>query len=278
MHSMLKWLGSENLQVPLVLTAPHSGEKVPQEAPWLKSLSEQILLTDVDRFVDQLYLPAALALPLPLLVTDVHRYAADLNRYPDDVDRDSVLGSPNESGKFPKGFHWTITTQNQQIMPAPIAVETHNQIVANYHDQFHEQFQSKISAIRKRFKSSPLFHLDCHSMPSVGTGAHSDQGSRRPDVVVSDFNGKSSSAQFKDLVIAAYSTQGLNVSYNWPYQGGRITQRYGKPDQGHHTLQIELNRALYMDEGTKQKLKTFSDVSLKLKRALELVVEGVKAL
>ena len=73
-------------------------------------------------------------------------------------------------------------------------------------------------------------------------------------MIISDFYGKSSLPEFKDLTIKAYQETGLKVHYNKPYIGGGITQTYGKPHQRCNTIQVELNRSLYMNETTKKLL------------------------
>lgn len=243
----------------------------------MSSLPPSVLLTDVDRFVDALYLPAVDQLALPLLSTDIHRYAVDLNRVPEDVDQDAVQGARFPSGTHPKGFHWVKTTRGEALMTQPMTEALHQEWVARYHDVFHQEIAAQLEDFRKRLSATAVFHLDCHSMPSQGTSAHADAGERRPDVVVSDFNGRSALPAFKDAVIAGFQAQGLNVSYNWPYQGGRITQRYGRPESGHHTIQIELNRALYLDEKTKEKGPGFASLQLKLEKVLEVLCAWIEA-
>jgi N-formylglutamate amidohydrolase len=117
-----------------------------------------------------------------------------------------------------------------------------------------------------------VYHLDAHSMPSVGTKQHRDPGERRADIVVSDSLGKSCSKKYRDLVIAAYVTAGFKVGYNWPYVGGRLTEQYGRPDLGHHTIQVELNRDLYMDETTKQLKSSHVEVQKKIEKALGYIL------
>jgi N-formylglutamate deformylase len=259
---------------PLVVTLPHSGEEAPPEAPWLASLSREVYLMDLDRFVDELYEPALTRLQIPRLTTRVHRYAVDLNRYPEDIDSDTVAGAPLPGGTHTKGFHWAKSTKGDRILSAPIPAETHAILVAKYHDPFHQEFEAICAPLRRRF--GRLFHLDCHSMPSRGTGAHADAGSRRPDVVVSDFEGTSSRKDFVEAIVASFRAQGLEVSINWPYKGGRITQRYGRPAQNHHTVQIELNRALYLDESTRERLEPgFATLQQTLDRMLSDVSEFI---
>lgn len=270
---MLHWMGQTNAKLPLVITIPHSGETVPPEAGWLKSASEHLLLTDVDRFVDKLYEKAVTDLSVPALITKVHRYAADLNRYPTDVDQDSVVGAKSLAGTHTKGFHWVESTLGERIMKTPIDQATHDAIVARYHDEFHAEFARRLSELKTKFPGRAIYHLDCHSMPSVGTDAHLDGGKPRAEVVISDFEGKSSSTQFKDIVTEAFDAQGFETAYNWPYKGGRITQRYGRPAENHHTIQVELNRKLYMNEQTREKLPSFGEITNRLRSALDQIMQ-----
>lgn len=234
----------------LLITIPHSGEKVPEEAAWLKSLPEEILMCDVDRYVDVLYEPTISALKIPYVKTEWHRYAVDLNRVPGDVDAKSVLGHKNSPGMHNRGYHWQVTTKNDVLLKEPISQELHEKLTALIYTPFHEKIRAQYSEISKTQKE--IFHLDAHSMPSVGTKMHKDPGEKRAEIVVSDCLGKSCKSAFRDLVIAAYCTAGFRVAYNWPYVGGRVTEQYGNPAQGHHAIQVEISRELYMDEETKK--------------------------
>ena len=80
-----------------------------------------------------------------------------------------------------------------------------------------------------------VYHIDLHSMPSLGTSIHRDPGQKRPDVVISDREGASTSQIFTEIIKKAFEAQNLNVSLNWPYKGGRISQTYGQPKKQQHT-------------------------------------------
>ncbi|HWU42950.1 MAG TPA: N-formylglutamate amidohydrolase [Bdellovibrio sp.] len=236
---------------PLIVTIPHSGEKIPPQTPWLTNLPEEILMCDVDRYVDFLYEPTLQKLKIPFVKTEWHRYAADMNRIPEDVDASSVEGNRNPAGSFSRGFHWVITTYKQPLMTKPMSLQTHNELVQLIYQPFHQGVRDLYQSLHdKGYKKT--FHIDAHSMPSVGTSEHRDPGERRADIVISDSKGKSCEPRFKDLVIAAYATAGFKVAYNWPYFGGRVTEQYGDPVRDQHTLQVEMNRELYMDEKTKK--------------------------
>jgi N-formylglutamate deformylase len=266
-----------NDRPPFFITIPHSGEKIPPEASWLADLDEVLLMYDVDRFVDQIYEPALSSLKIPFVKTEWHRYAIDLNRASQDIDQDSVIGAEEPSGKHPRGLHWSITTDRIKIMTKPMPAKDHETLVHKYFDPFHLAVQQKAQEFLSKYPV--CYHIDAHSMPSVGTLEHRDPGERRADVVVSDCHGKSCSAEFKDLVIKAYSSVGLKVAYNWPYFGGKITEIYGRPSSGHHTIQVELNRALYMDEKTKKRNEAdFKDLSEKVNGALKNIVSSIREL
>lgn len=257
------------------ISIPHSGERVPQEAAWLQGLPEPILMCDVDRYVDRLYAPVVDKLKLACVKTQWHRYVVDLNRLADDVDADSVEGHENPSGKFTTGLHWVKTTRGNQLMQKPISETLHNQLVAKYFEPFHSDVRDTYDFFREH-GAKKIYHLDAHSMPSKGTSAHRDPGETRADIVVSDQEGKSCEASYKDLVIEAYKNAGLKVAYNWPYVGGRVTQTYGKPDRGQHTIQVEINRAMYMDEETKKWLPEKANaLTEKINQAVEYIYSRI---
>lgn len=261
---------------PLLITIPHSGERVPTETPWLAALPEVLLMYDVDRYVDRLYEPEIKKLGLPVVKTDWHRYAIDLNRLPEDVDADSVEGHENPPGKFPRGLHWTITTTGERLQPKPMTQALHDELVTKYFEPFHEEVRAAMAKLKTRAKT--IYHLDAHSMPSRGTKEHRDPGEFRAEIVISDCDGTSCSAEYRDLVVAAYESAGFKTRVNWPYKGGRVTETYGRPLEGVHSIQVELNRALYMDEATKRiKPDLFDATQAKISKALEGVYASLPA-
>lgn len=263
---------------PFFCTIPHSGERVPEECHWLHGLSEVVLMRDVDRYVDRLYEDLLKSKSIPVIKTEWHRYAGDLNRIPQDVDSSSVKGSQNAAGLHRRGFHWVITTLNETLMKEPMSLELHQKLVQQIYDPFHGQVRKTYEYYRSR-GSHNIYQLDLHSMPSRGTAEHRDPGEWRADIVVSDCSQKSSDPAFVDLVIKAYVRAGFKVGYNWPYLGGRVSEQYGKPQQGQHCVQVEMNRSLYMNEETKQYLPEAAEkVKNKLNVALDLIFAEVSKL
>lgn len=257
---------------PLIVTVPHSGERLPPEATWLVGLDERLLMYDVDRFVDELYSDSLTAHGIAWVKTEWHRYACDLNRLETDVDQASVVGAPEPVGRHPRGLHWSKTTMGDVLMAEPVSYEVHRLIVERCFRPFHEAVNEMAEAVlpkSERSEARPLFHLDLHSMPSLGTKEHRDPGEFRADLVISNQDGASSSSDFFKLVCEAGRGQGFEVRENWPYKGGRITETYGRPRDGWQTVQIELNRKLYMNETTKQKIEpSFGETKLRVGRML----------
>lgn len=244
-----------NTNVPFFVSIPHAGEFVPSEALWLKDIPEAVLMCDVDRYVDVLYAPVIEKLGIPAIVGRIHRYVVDLNRLPEDIDERTVAGAGVLASVLPGGFHWYETTRKHRLMKSPLAREAHNHFVEAYYDPFHQLMAETFVALGAGRRE--VYHLDIHSMPSKAEKVHRDAGQMRPDVVVSDFHGTSCEARFKDVVIQAYEMHGFKVGYNWSYEGGSITQKYGAPRLGRHTIQVELNRALYMNEETRHMYSEF---------------------
>ena len=261
---------SKNWELPFFLSIPHSGEQVPDNVAWLQNLPEVTLMRDVDRYVDKLYQPAINDLNLPNIVTQWHRYVVDLNRKEDQYDATAVVGAPLAAGKEPKGLHWSQTTHGEILINEPMTQDLHNELVQKYYKPFHQQVQKLRQEMLSQFKV--VYHLDLHSMPSVGTSLHTDPGQERPEIVVSDYHGEKSNSDFRDIVMKAYQEAGFQVGYNFPYVGGGITRMYGEPEKGFNTIQIEMNRKLYMNEETKMlNDDTLVGVQKKLSQAISKV-------
>ncbi len=263
--------------LPIFISCPHSGEKIPMEANWLQELNPITLLRDVDRFIDTFYRPLAKKNGFPFIYTPWSRYAIDLNRLNIDVDSDSVQKSTNSSGTFSSGLHWVKTSIGETLMKKPISKELHAILVKSYYEPFHNAIKAQFEYFKLQGHKR-IFHIDVHSMPSKGTSIHRDPGETRAEIVISDEDGRSCDPKFKDLVVFSYEKAGFEVKVNWPYKGGRITQTYGNPFKGRHTIQIEMNRSIYMNEKTKElNTQAFSEISKKIEKALNLIHEGLRA-
>ena len=260
---------------PLIASIPHSGERIAPEAHWLKDQAPEALLRDVDRFVDKLYEPVLQNLKIPYAVTSWSRYNIDCNRRPDDLDVKAVkIPQAQRTSNYSFGLYWLTTTYEESLITEPLDEKTHKAIFERCYEPFHKELSHLIETVKKEHKE--VYHLDLHSMPSQATRVHGEQGQIRPEITVSDNSGNSASEFFRDLVIKSYKDMGFEVVLNWPYEGGGITTLYGAPQKNQHTLQIELNRKLYMNETTKQPLdKEFKKVQKQLEGAVMKIYRGL---
>lgn len=267
----------EEMELPFFISCPHSGEKIPLEANWLQEKDPICLLRDVDRFVDIFYRPLAKKFNIPFVYSPWTRYAVDLNRLPGDVDSNSVIGSPNSAGTYTTGLHWVKTSRDEVLMDRPISKDLHDILVETYYEPFHNAIKAHFEHYKLQ-GNKRVFHLDVHSMPSKGTEIHRDPGERRAEIVISDQDGTSCDPKYMELVVESYKQAGFEVKTNWPYKGGRITQIYGLPSKGRHTVQVEMNRDIYMNEETKElKTSDVPDIQKRIEKALSLITEQLKA-
>ena len=241
----------KTLKKPLIASIPHAGEDIAEEAYWLKNLPEVTLMYDVDRFIDRIYQPALEQHQIPTVTTKWHRYVVDCNRWPEDIDKDCVVGAEGPSGSHPTGLHWRLTTAGFPLIKKPISWSLHQELLNKYYYDFFKSIDALYEQL-KRQGAEKTYHLNLHSMPSQGTSAHRDPGELRVDIVIGDEKGRTSSSEWTDFVSSAYRKQGFSVSLNHPYTGGTDVEKYGDPQNGHSALMIELNRRLYMDEQSKQ--------------------------
>ncbi len=264
--------------IPFFITIPHAGEFIPPCADWLNVHKDEVKFRDVDRFVDILYKPALESLKISHLIANCHRYAIDMNREPHEYDQGSVIGAQEKKGVHIRGLHWQVTTLSENLMKSPMSAESHKLLLDNYYFPFHNRIKKYFSDFKAN-GSSEIYHLDAHSMPSVGTDLHRDPGETRAEIVISDSNGTSCRHEFTDIVFEAYKRAGFKIKVNWPYIGGGVTQMHGQPAQGQHTLQVEIKRSLYMDENTKllshEKSKKIQKL---LKSVLDEISQGIAKL
>ncbi|WP_051975252.1 N-formylglutamate amidohydrolase [Cupriavidus necator] len=119
-------------------------------------------------------------------------------------------------------------------------------LLKTYYDPYHAALAGLLATHHARFGA--VWHIDCHSMKSRGNAMNIDNGAERPDFVVSNRDSSTCSAAFVELVGQCLRGFGYRVGVNWPYKGAELITAYADPARGRHSLQIEINRALYLDE------------------------------
>ncbi len=237
--------------LPIVLSSPHSGSCYPVDFLAASRLDAQAIRRSEDTHVDALMLEAA-ALGAPLLRANFPRAWLDVNREPYELDPKMFAGalptyanvrSVRVAGGL--GTIARIVAEREEIYARPLAVDAALARIDAVYKPFHRVLRQLVVDTRAAFGLAVL--IDCHSMPSTVRGGY---GRPRPDVVLGDRYGTSCAPELTDLSAQILTRRGYAVSRNKPYAGGFITEHYGQPARGLHTVQIEVNRSLYMDERT----------------------------
>ncbi|MBB1629642.1 hypothetical protein A9975_01995 [Cupriavidus sp. UME77] len=156
-----------------------------------------------------------------------------------------------------------------------LSPELVERLLATYYDPYHAALAGLIEARHARFGA--VWHIDCHSMKSRGNAMNIDNGAMRPDFVIGNRDGKSCSTDFVAVVVDALRGLGYEVGVNTPYKGAQLVAAYSDPTRGRHSLQIEINRALYLDEARFAKHEGFATLQTHLSQVLEQVAAYIRA-
>ena len=239
---------------PVVFASPHSGRDYPPEFIAASRLNVVSLRGSEDAFIDEIF-AAAPDFGAPLLCARFPRAYVDANREAFELDP-AMFTDPlpdyvnTRSPRIAAGLGTIarVVTDGEDIYHEPLRFEDALGRIEALYRPYHKALQGLLQATQERFGGCLL--VDCHSMPSgqlapeLGAG----DGNKPADMVLGDCFGTSSAPAVTDIAKAALEASGFTVALNKPYAGGFTTRHYGRPREGVHVLQVEINRALYMDE------------------------------
>ncbi len=236
---------------PVVINVPHAGTEIPD---WCRAsfaaTDPFILKRDSDLYVDELYANAK-NFGIPLLATTISRYVIDLNRDPTARDASFALGGPVTENPMHLGLIAHKTMIGNELLKVPLPANELARRVELYHQPFHDELMRLMIAAKNKFGFA--LSLEGHSMPSEGSRGHIDNGQKRAEIVLGTCDGKSIDPKLVKIIREHFESHGLSVAENSPYKGAYVTQTYGKPVLGLHSILVEINRKLYMDEATHAK-------------------------
>ena len=263
--------------VPLVLASPHSGRDYPGDFLARTRLTLAQLRRAEDPFVDAL-LDGAVAHGVPRLAARYGRSWLDLNRAPDELDP-AMYVDPIEhhadhlSDRVTAGLGVVprIAAQGLDIYPTRLRIADARARIATVHTPWHATLDELTAAAQARHGFAVL--LDCHSMP---TPPH--PMGRGPQIVLGDLHGRSAAPELVAAIEAYFTGCGLRVARNQPYAGGYTTARHGRPAMGIHTVQIEVDRALYMDPQRLNRHMGFAGLTAQLAGLAALLIDTAQRL
>ena len=246
--------------LPLVLDSPHSGFEMPADFGSCRSPAE--LRDGEDCFIDELWQPAS-ARAVPLLAATFPRTYLDANRHAGDIDPE-LLDEPwpfewVPSGKaaIGKSLLWRTLDDGRPIYDRRLSVAEVRRRIERYHRPYHQALVGLLDAAHARFGS--VLHINCHSMnPVSGKMAEGGAGIARADIVLGDRDGSTCAARLTGFVRDFFAGCGYDVRINDPFKGVELVRAYADPAAGRHSLQIEVNKRLYMDCASLQKTPGFA--------------------
>lgn len=264
--------------VPLVFDSPHSGRYYPED--FSSVVSQRLLREYEDRFVD-LLIEGAVGHGITTISAHFPRAYIDPNRAPDDLDEEMLEAvwpepiSPTRHSRQGTGLIFRRMHDNSAIYERQLTHEEVRRRLDGCWLPYHAALQAALDAQRE--PGGSVWHVNWHSMRPVGDTMTPDPGKSRADFVLGDLEGRSCEPAFTAFVAERLRAMGYSVAVNDPYQGAYIVQRYGQPEEGRHSLQIEINRGLYMDLSTLEKIDRFEEVRRDIGRLAGELADWAKA-
>ena len=250
-----KFISTSAGSTPLVLDSPHSGTDYPQDFGHVCDLAT--LRRAEDTHVEKLY-SFAPALGVAWVEAHFPRSYLDANRNVTEIDPTMLSGVwPDDLGeqdaavksklRLGKGLIWRMTDDGLPLYNRPLSVAEVQQRVADCWQPYHAAVGSAIDAAHARHGYS--IHINCHSMPAISSSHATDfPGLVHADFVIGNRDNTTSSESLVLFIQEQLAQHGYSVAINHPYKGVELVRRYGKPEHHRHSVQLEINRKLYMDE------------------------------
>jgi N-formylglutamate deformylase len=262
-------------EVPLVMDSPHSGIDYPED--FRPGVARELLRQSEDSFVDELY-ESGPAHGATLVSARFPRCYIDPNRSLLDIDTSLLEAAwpgpaiASRKTELGIGLIWRVLDTGQPIYERKLSVDEVKQRIVRYHQPYQRAVKDALDRAYEHFGT--VFHLNLHSMPAMSSKISEEgPGKARADFVLGDRDGTTCEPGFTQLVAKLLRDMGYDVRINDPYKGVELVRAFSDPKAGRHSLQIEVNRRLYMDERTRDKASGFE----KLKADLERLVQAVAA-
>lgn len=258
--------------LPLVLDSPHSGLDYP--ADFEVAVPLEMLRRAEDMYIEDLF-GAAPARGAPILAALFPRSYIDPNRALRDLDRELLSEpwpepvEPTEKARLGHGLIWRLCPPDLPMYARRLSVTEVRRRITGYWRVYHEALARVLDEVQGRF--GKVWHINCHSMPSISLPKdHDGGGLRRAEFVLGDRDGTTCSREFVELVAATLRGFGYEVKLNDPYKGVEIVRLHGRPTAGRHSLQLEVNRALYMNEETFEPTPYYDTLKAHMTRLIEV--------
>ncbi|WP_299562133.1 N-formylglutamate amidohydrolase [uncultured Sulfitobacter sp.] len=258
----------------VVFASPHSGRDYMWSFMRQTVLNEHAIRSSEDAFVDKLF-ECAPEYGAAFIKAGAPRAFVDLNRSADELDP-ALIEGVRRVGHNPRiasglGVIPRVVANGRAIYRGKMTRHEAQKRIDRYWTPYHRRLQELLSKAHDRHGQAVL--VDCHSMPHEAMDGVVRAGLRRPDIVLGDRYGAAASGDVVDRIEAAFAEAGFIVTRNAPFAGAYITQAYGKPAQGQHAVQVEIDRSLYMNEKLIRPNGDFETVRAALRRVVSQIAQ-----
>jgi N-formylglutamate amidohydrolase len=281
-HEALDYRLPQRQTVPVVVASPHSGSVYPAAFLAQTAVPLAALRRAEDAFVDELF-GAAPKLGIPLLAARFPRSFVDANREPYELDPGMFEGPlprrlNHRTTRVAAGLGMIprVAASGEAIYRGRVPSDEIEHRLESCWRPYHTALSTMIEQTHRLFGCALL--VDAHSMPSSASGVGPRDRDHRVDIVLGDNHGEACAPELVDRAEQWFTSHGLRVQRNQPYAGGFTTQRYGRPGLDRHALQIEINRALYMDEIRHEKLPAAVAIERLMAGLMEDIAEAPLAI
>lgn len=259
--------------IPVVYDSPHSGAIYPDDFDVV--LDRMLLRQAEDAYVDDLFAHVT-AGGAPLLHALFPRSYIDPNRAETDLDLEMIDGAwpgpvapTSKTTRRGVGLIWRRMRMEGDLYARKLTPDEVARRIEGFWRPYHAALKALLDAAHARF--GVVYHVDCHSMPSMGDAQSEDGPRPRADFVIGDLDGTSCGPAFTELVTETLRAEGYTVAVNDPYKGFELTRRYAEPGRGRNALQLEISRALYMEETTLARIPAYETTRAALMRLTDAI-------
>lgn len=258
----------------VVFAAPHSGRDYGWAFMRKSVLDSRTIRSSEDAFVDDLF-SAVPEQGAPLIALNVPRAYVDVNRSREELDPALIRGV-EKKGHNPRvasglGVIPRVVAGGRQIYRGKITLAEAEARIDAHWKPYHDRLAALMDESHQLFGQAIL--IDCHSMPHEAIDSLSRGRSMKPEIVLGDRFGASAESDIVDEIEAAFAAEGLKVARNTPFAGAYTTQTYGRPARARHAIQIEIDRALYMNEAKLAPNGNFASMQSLVTRVCERICE-----
>ena len=265
-----KEYSADNINFPLVLSVPHSGQFMPDKFVKNTSLPSNELLSSCDCFVDDMLMPLT-EIGIPMISMNVARVFIDANRDKIELDPAMYYNYPQTTTNMGRkcrvglGVIHRISGNNQPIYDGLLDFDEVNERIKNVYDVYHKRLKYLVDKTTKKFGFCLL--VDCHSMPSKIFKNMPDQ--KEIEFCLGTLFEQSCPPEMYSFLYNQFEDMGYNTAFNCPYSGAFITFNYCQPRKQMYSIQLEINRKLYSNEESQTKNEHFQNISENTCNAIE---------